>query len=578
MPRFQGIPVDDVQAPQPAAPRTGGRFGGILVEDAAPMANAAPKNFSGVSARIDSTAAPAVSYPEGATLEEINAQNRAYMASPQRQADEQRQNEWQAQQRQEAFRELPAPARALIGAGSRVGNLAMGAGQLLGVTDEADVAAQRENDRFMEGDLAAGAGKIGGDVAMLLAPGRAIGGLGSLTSRVAANVGLGAGVGALEPIVEGESRGVNALVGGALGGAGELAGTGLRALAKGVSEAVSAPARELFQAAKERGIRLTPAQLTDSGFLQALSRLPLSGAASRYAKQRAAWNRAVARVIGEDADAVTPEVYSRAKERQSALFNELTERNNLKVDDGLLRRLGNIAESSKVAGRAISEQVESAIDALYQQAAVTRQGVQIPGRAYQAFDSAMGKLTKGGDTAAHYIGEVRDAVRAAMDDSINAADSALWKNLRREYRDRKTLTDLVAKSDFGDLNPASLMARITASKASKEMIATGKGGELGMLARIGRRLKEPKPPSGEEGNRVRDAVNPIQWPGLALGSAVGVTAGRVPQSQVLANYLVAPGAGNGLARLAQMTPSASIGLAPVVSGSVVPGRVERPAK
>ena len=48
-------------------------------------------------------------------------------------------------------------------------------------------------------------------------------------------------------------------------------------------------------------------------------------------------------------------------------------------------------------------------------------------------DTQLGKtLRKGGDLG-HAVGEVRDALRSAMDNSISTADSAAWKEVRKQY-------------------------------------------------------------------------------------------------------------------------------------------------
>jgi hypothetical protein len=119
----------------------------------------------------------------------------------------------------------------------------------------------------------------------------------------------------------------------------------------------------------------------------------------------------------------------------------------------------------------------------------------VPGRAYQNFDSKLGKvLKKDGD---QYLGALRDRVRQAMDDSMAASkDSALWAKTRKQWAAMKTVEDLVGKSPAGDISPALLMGRVTADRAGKARMAVGAGGELGDLARIGQRFLKDAPNSG----------------------------------------------------------------------------------
>lgn len=265
-------------------------------------------------------------------------------------------------------------------------------------------------------------------------------------------------------------------------------------LARSVPEA----RKEIARQAAERGIKLTPAQLSDSRFLKfaqsMLRSVPFTGAEGRYQKQVEQFNRSLAKTIGEDADNLGPEVYGRAKARQSQQFDELTSRNALRVDDQLIRSLSNIAEGAKVSPD-VARQVEGAIDSLYSRATTGPNGVVIPGAAYQAFDSELGQIIKSGGPPAHFLGSVQSAVRRAMDQSISPKDRAAWAQLRREYGNRKTLAPLAARAAEGEIRPAQVLGAATSTRAGKEAVASGTRGEVGTLARIGQLLKEP-PSSG----------------------------------------------------------------------------------
>ncbi len=122
-------------------------------------------------------------------------------------------------------------------------------------------------------------------------------------------------------------------------------------------------------------------------------------------------------------------------------------------------------------------------------------GPKVPGRGYQAFDSQLGQVARSGTPQGHYVGRVQREVRSAMDDAISPADREAWNQLRREYGNRKTIRDLVAKGDGGEISPAALSGRVTSNNAGKEAMASGRRGGMGELARIGQRIKEP-PSSG----------------------------------------------------------------------------------
>ncbi len=287
---------------------------------------------------------------------------------------------------------------------------------------------------------------------------------------------------------------------GLIGGvAPSVARVGVPAAAGAVlSSTVPEARRDLARQAQARGIELTPAQLSDSRFVKfaqsALRSVPFTGAARRNERQVAQFNRAVANAIGETANNVDSQVYAAAKQRQSDLFDQLTSRNALSVDTRFLNSINNISNNASVSPQA-KQAVDAAIERLYDQAATGANGVVIPGRAYQALDSDLGQVARAGGAEGYYIGQLRDAVRSAMDRSISPQDAQAWRQLRREYGNRKTIAPLVAKSGDEGISPQQLLNAATNSGSAKEAMAAGNRGELGTLGNIGRLMREP-PSSG----------------------------------------------------------------------------------
>ena len=104
--------------------------------------------------------------------------------------------------------------RALAGAGKAFADIGRGAGQMLGLTSEADVAESRRLDAPLMNTAAGKVGNVVGNIAASV-PALAVPGANTV---VGAGV-IGAGLGALQPTVEGESRVKNAAIGGAVGAA-----------------------------------------------------------------------------------------------------------------------------------------------------------------------------------------------------------------------------------------------------------------------------------------------------------------------------------------------------------------------
>jgi hypothetical protein len=399
--------------------------------------------------------------------------------------------------------------RVAAGAGKSIYDTGRGIGQLFGLVSQADIDESARLDKALMNTTAGTVGNIGGQVAQMALPGGiaargaqaiGIGGAKLLPTlaRAATGSSLYAGT---QPVLTGESRIGNMGVAGLAGGAGQGVASGVGALARPAKAALSPVVSQLAAKAEAMGIPVNAAQLSDSKFIKTLSstleRLPFTGATQSRNAQQQAFNQAVSRTFGENTPSVTQDVYAAAKKRIGGEFNRLSEQNNLVFDDTLLTRLIGIQdEATKFGSNESARAVASAIDELFSKSA---NGL-VPGRAYQSLDSKLGKLMKTGDEKAMFLGQVRDTVRSAMDDSISAVDKEAWQTARGQYKALKTIRDLVAKDGSGDVSAAGLTGRMNSSQAGKEAMAMGKGGDLADLARIGKQfVRDPIPDSGTAG-------------------------------------------------------------------------------
>jgi hypothetical protein len=498
-----------------------------------------------------------VTAPDGATEADVMAYVQQHHASQQTPAQHYAALQQQAgmpspeESARAEYDASPWYQRAAISTGAEFKSLGRGIGQLLTPDDSAAhkrLTAAADADAPYQ-DAPHGVANVVGHVLPYLATlpigGGATAGRG-LLARAGIGAAEGAGYGALQETRTGQSRGKNMLLGGGLGLLGPVAAYGLEGVGARAANAIAPEVRAIYDKAKSLGIELTPAQLSDSRLMKYMQSqfglLPFSGAAGKAEQQVGQWNRQLAKAIGVDAPVITPEVYANKKAADSAMFDALTARNSLQITPELARNLHTILQQAKVVGGDVAEAVNNAIEGLYGQ---MQDGV-VPGAAYQGLDSILGKATKGGDTKAHFVGMVRDAIRKGMDESISPEDAAAWKQLRAEYGNRKTIGPLVAKGDGGPLSPQQLMGRVTATKAGKERMASGQGGLMGDLAQVGQRMKPPPSSGTAERLLVNNLANPFKWPGLALGA----TAGRVANSNLLAGRMMNPNRGQLLQRLA----------------------------
>lgn len=391
----------------------------------------------------------------------------------------------------------------MAGAGKSVVDTGEGIKQLLGFADQSKVDERARLDRALTATGAGTLGNIAGQVAQMAVPagaaaklglaGKAVGTLGKI-GQAAAGAGAFAG---LQPVLSGDSRLGNAAEGAAWGAVGQGVASGLGRAAAGGKAKIDPVVRDLAAKAESYGIPVSLAQLSNSRFVRGLKsvvdKLPLSGTAKLNANQQRGFNRAVARTFGEDADQITADVASAAKRRLGKTFDALSARSNVKFDSGLLDDLTNIADDAAKTGTSDNARiVGNVVDDILGKS----EGGVINGKAYRQLDTSLGRLMKGttdGDRR-HYIGQVRNALRDAMERSANPGDAKAWKAARAQYRNLKTVEDLIEKAVDGNLSPALLLNMV---RTANKDFAYGGGGDLADLARIGQRfLKDPIPNSG----------------------------------------------------------------------------------
>lgn len=425
----------------------------------------------------------------------------------------------------------------MAGAGKSVDDTITGVQQITGNADQAEVDEKARLDKALTDTGAGMAGNIAGEVAQLAIP---VGGAASVVAKAAPKVVTAAAkvapkaaayasqaaqagaLAALKPVETGETRAGNALGGAVAGAAGQAVAHGATAVARGAANKIAPNIRALYEKAVEMGIPVRVDQLGDSRFLKTLAsqleKMPLTGGRGAQEAQQEAFNRAVSRQFGEDSTKVTPEVYAAAKRRLGGQFETLSARNNLNVTDDLTTRLsGVVDEAERFADPATANAVRNAVNGVLDKMV---DGAIVPGRAYQSMDSMLGKLLKGGGEKAHYLGTVRTTLREGMDDSISAVDKEAWDAARGQYKAMKTVRDLIAKDGGGDISPALLAGRVNATNAGKEAMASGRAGEMGDIAMIGRQfVRDPVPNSGTAERLFASSVLPVA--GAAGGAHYG---------------------------------------------------------
>lgn len=392
-------------------------------------------------------------------------------------------------------------------------------------------------------------GNIGAQVAGVALPGGAVTKAGMIPkalqgAKLLPSLGraavAGGTLGAAQPVLTGDTRTGNVATSAGLGVLGQGAVNVVGKVAKGSAHKLEPAVAELARKAEALGIPVSRAQLSDSKFVKVLASvvksMPFSGAGNMQKTQQAAFNRAVSRTFGENAETVTADVASRAKKRLGAAFSGLSSRNTLKFDDTLINDLSAVADDAAKTGSDDNARiVKNVVDEFLSKS----KDAKVSGNAYREFDTKLGQAMKSQDgDKRHYLGQVRSAIRNAMDRSISPADQAAWKSARGQYKNLKTVEDLIEKAADGNLSPALLLNMV---RGANRDFAYGGGGDLADLARIGQRfLKDPIPTSGtSERGLMAGFMGGAMAPTTTLTAlTAGRAANRLVNSPASGNYVL----------------------------------------
>lgn len=436
--------------------------------------------------------------------------------------------------------------KMLAGTGKAFTDVGRGVGQLVGLTSQQDIDEAKKRDSALMNTGAGQVGNVVGNVAAAL-PAMLVPG----ANTVLGSTAIGGVMGMAQPVATGESRGANTALGAVAGGAGQALGAAAGRFLRPVQSSLDPQTAALAQAAQARGIPLDAADLTGSRPLtimrDVMSNLPLTAdrqAAIQSGKQ-AAFNRAVSGTFGASDDALTPQALQASRNRIGQQFTDLSARNELDPNNGLIGALAQIRKQAStdmtpdVAGvvnrkiddilarfkagapeQIVPSPVLSESGQPFTSVVPATQASPMPGTAYRALDSELGRTvrTSSNGDIRYALGEVRTALRNAMDSSINDADRATWKEARKQYANLMTVAPIAAKSETGDVSGRTLLA--AALRQNKSGAFNG-AGELGELGRIGRAFIMEQTPNSGTAQRTfyqRMLENPLS---AAWGQGVG---------------------------------------------------------
>jgi hypothetical protein len=379
-----------------------------------------------------------------------------------------------------------------------------------------EIKKLREENKAITKTPAGLAGNITGELAQAIAlPG----------GTIVKTAGSGALIGASQPTIEDESRLFNTAAGAGFGAAGQGVVNAIGRVAQPVTKALGTMGEKGVQILKDAGVPLDAAQATGSKLLERgkafLSDNPITaGAQHAFAtEQKQAYNKAISRTFGEDADHITPEIIQAAKDRLGANYNAIASRNNIHLDDVLENNLSNIGKEAQIIlnpenFNIVNKQISNIF------AKADANGGALSGAQYQEIKTVLDKLSKSENaTVGNYARELKDSLLDSLTRSAKAAgnkeDVALLKETNKQYGNMKKVEN-VADFSTGEISPSKLYNHLK-TKSNRYSFYTDDP-QLANLASAGKNiLTEKLPNSGTAARLLSASVLPAA---LGIGEYV----------------------------------------------------------
>ena len=275
------------------------------------------------------------------------------------------------------------------------------------------------------------------------------------------------------------------------------------ALAEPFKKALGSSEQPAVNTLRNAGVPIDVAQATGSEFLKRTKAASFdnpftAGKAIDFADmQKAAYNKAIAKTMGEDASAITPSVLQAAKTRLGNTYDDIALRNTIHVDNQFTKNLDNIrSEAEQILNPEQFNIVQKQINNIMQKA--EEQGGGLHGEQYQSIKKVLDKLSGGRDTdVGSYARELKETLLDGLTRTAkatgNEADVKLLKETNRQYSNMKKIEDVVLKDPQGNVSP-SLLNNSLATKGKRYSFYQDDP-ELANLASAGKLVLEQKLPN-----------------------------------------------------------------------------------
>lgn len=300
------------------------------------------------------------------------------------------------------------------------------------------------------------------------------------------------------------------------------------------------------------GFKLNAAQETGNKTLQyadsALDFIPSSSSMQQEAKegQRLAWQKALFKQGGEDAQMATQQTMGNMLTRISGDYKDVATRNELKVDAQFKADLSKV--KNELMARIPTNQ-KSIVKSYLKDFDTAPQGAFIPGAQYQEIRSMLDKQSKAfknSDPATHEaLKSIRNAADKAMERSVSPADFSKLKKANNDWAVMKSIESGI-DAETATISPAKLLNSLASRDKNRVIYGAGDQG-LNDIAKIGKAFVSPK--TADSGTAQRAAMIKLLTGAGALGAGTDL-ANRHDTDSALLSGLGAMGLATVLPRAA----------------------------
>lgn len=323
--------------------------------------------------------------------------------------------------------------------------------------------------------------------------------------------------------IESTGIGLNALPGPFLGKAAAETAAMTGTATKGIAAAAIAPkitktTGRLARRMQDLGVDLRSDQISPTRARKTVQKIsqdiPFSGVDAAEDLQKTQWNKAVAKTIGQDAENLGPETILKFSDDSARKFNSAIGSGDFKItpndvsaiktlEDGLSKNVTEDIEKivkshinqfkNDLTEKTIQKSVKSGTDPFSGKDIFTTENIPdlstINAQKLASLRSDLiQSLPKIDAKARPHVADIVDIIDDIAERNISKEAAGALKQVRKEWRNFKTIEPLLEKSTDGFINPTDLMQRVASNKHIKAVKSKIGDDDLIDLARGGKKF------------------------------------------------------------------------------------------